>query len=334
MKKLIRDNPFEEPLIPARRVWSYSSLKLFRKCKRKYFWKQIMRLSPRREAESLLTSIVVHEALAKWYGSKKGSMKKIVNRLLPSVQKRIEENSVFYDQGEYEQLLIGLATLSGMLLAYEKHYKDDNKLWEVSRQMVECWFQFPVSVNPKSKKDGTFDFRGKIDLLPTQKNKLLIVDHKIVGRIGESFVEKLQLDGQLRSYVLGVTRSLNQKPYKVVYNLVRKCKLRRKSQESADEYAARIQEDYLTRPDFYFQREPVRFSLEDVKDFEHDLRKTHLEYMHLIESSSDPLDPREWVCNDAACDEYFRLCEYFPLCTQCLDKGTGKMFTQYNKEKN
>jgi len=320
MKKLIVDNPFQDPVIPKRTSWSYSSLKLFRKCKRKFYWQYILRLSPRREPSALVISSAIHEALAKWYSSKRASMKRISANIITTVQKKAEENINFYDQDEYDDLIVTLNTLQGILTAYAELYADDSQLWKLTKKNVETWF----SVNL-----GPFDFKGRIDLLPTVKGKLLVVDHKIVSRIGESYVERLPLDGQLRGYILGV--SPKRKVSKVVYNLIRKCKLRQKSQESLKEFTERIRRDYLNRPDFYFQRETLRFSKSDVEAFEYDLRKTHAEFAWLVNHSIDPLDPRDWPCNDAMCDEYFRTCEYFPLCTQGLDRGTARLYTQYNK---
>jgi len=325
MKSLIIKNPFEkDPLIPKRTSWSYSAIKLFRKCKRKFFWKYVFRLSSRQESSPLVISNTMHKGLAEWYSGKRISMKKIATRIVNETQKRIEQNVNFYDQAEYDKLQILLNTITGMLMAYAKFYSKDKEIWSVTKKDTEVWFQTNL---------GSFDFKGRIDLLPLQRGKQLVLDHKVVSQIGQSFVEKLSMDGQLRGYILGCRKGLNRSPKRVVYNLIRKCKLRQKSNESLKEFSERICLDYVDRPDFYFQRETLIFSNNDVKAFEHDLRKTHAEYSWLIDNASNPLDPKEWTCNDAACDDYFRTCEFFPLCAGCLDVGTSRLYTQYNKKK-
>ncbi len=323
LKPLIIHNPFLDPIIPKRTTWSYSTLKLFRKCKRKFYWTKLLRLSSRREAAPLVISNTAHEGLARWYCAKRTSMKKIITNIVKETQKRIEQNFEFYGQDEYDDLQILLNTLTGMLTAYAKVYAKDREKWSFAKKDTEVWFQ--VSMGP-------FDFKGKIDLLPLQKGKQLIVDHKVVSKIGESFVEKLALDSQMRGYILGSTEHLKRPPSKVVYNLIRKCKLRQKSNESVEEFSQRIQEDYLDRPDFYFQRETLRFSKQDVEAFKYDLQKTHAEYAWLINYAFDAEDPREWPCSDGVCDDFFRTCDYFPLCTQGLDKGTARLYQQYNKK--
>lgn len=323
---LIIKNPFDEPpKIAKRMAWSPSKLKLFRKCKRKCYWKTIMRLSPKSEAKPFVISNLVHAGLAEWYSSKRGSMKKIASRLVGEKLKEIEANARYYDQEEYDDIIALLQTVEGMLIGYSRVYADDRKKWSLAKRDIEAWF----SVNM-----GAFDFKGKIDILPLSGNTQLLGDHKAVKNINESYIERLPLDTQLRGYILGATEDLGRKPKRVLYNLIRKCSLRRKSDETIEEFCERIADDYETRVDFYFRRESLKYSSSDIEAFKFDLRKTHQEYAALVNNSVDPLDPREWVCSDHICDEFFRTCPYLPLCLQGLDKGTGALYTQYNKEKS
>ena len=325
LKNLIVKNPFEQsPTVPERMCWSYSTLKLFRKCQRKFFWQRMFRIRSRYEAPPLVVSNASHEGLATWYSLKRTTMSRIAVNLITTTMAHLEKNVKFYQQDEYDDLLRLISAIRGMLIGYSKVYRDDKKKWSLTKRDVEVWFNIDM---------GDFDFVGKIDLMPTQKKKLLLVDHKVISNIGESYLEKLSLDGQMRGYILGAN-SLGLKPKRVVYNLIRKCKLRKKSGEGLEEFCKRIEQDYLDRPDFYFQREELRFSKADVEAFEHDLRKTHEQYDHIITSAADPLDPWEWPCNDDACDDYHRTCEFFPLCIQGLDIGTSKLYTQRNSKKH
>jgi len=323
MKSLIVKNPFLDPIIPKRTHWSHSSRKLFEKCKRKFYWKQILRISPRREAAPLVVSKAIHQGLAKWYGGKRTSMKKVAARITEETQKRIEQNVNFYDQDDYDELQTLLNTLTGMLMGYVEVYSEDRENWVYNKNDQEVWFQVDM---------GSFDYRGLIDLLPVQKSKQLVVDHKVLSNFGVSFIETLPMDGQLRSYILGATQGLKRSPKKVVYNIIRKCKLRQKSNETTEEFSERIQEDYLNRPGFYFHRETLRFSKDDIAALERDLQEVHAEFAWHVNKSDNPLEPEEWpCCSGHNCTEFFSTCPYLPLCTQGLDRGTGRLYTQYNK---
>jgi hypothetical protein len=101
----------------------------------------------------------------------------------------------------------------------------------------------------------------------------------------------------------------------------------------------------MSRPDFYFYREPLRFRKEDIDALKYELHQTHKEYEAIIHplkgrdphepeflealfDCPDPLNPRSWTGNDAVCDDFFRACEYIHLCTIGLDKATGTAFEQ------
>jgi len=249
-------------------------------------------------------------------------MKKIANRVVSEAKVRIEGVAQFYDQDEYDELQVLLSTVVGMLVAYAHIHEEDRTKWAFTKDDIEVWFQvrFP-----------TFDFKGRIDLMPTQKDKQLLVDHKALARIAGSYLDKLPLDSQLKGNTLGATKGLQRCPKKVVYDIIRKCKLRRKSQESTEEFCERIKEDYLDRVEFYFHRETLRYSKGDIEAFEYDLHNKHNQYVRLVEAAQDPLDPRDWPLSDHMCDEFFRTCPFQPLCIQGLDRGTGKLYTQYNK---
>lgn len=321
---LIIENPFEEPYIPPRTAWSFSSLKLFRKCKRKSYWKRILRLSPKREASPLVISGLVHLGLSEWY-SKKGKMKPIAVRVTDEAIERIEKNADYYDQDEYDELLAMATTVVGMLVGYSLMYKKDKVQLAIDkRRDVEAWFQVNM---------GSFDWKGKIDMLPcTLKGKQLLMEHKAVKKLNMSLLlETLPLDPQIIGYIFGAAEGLHRRPAQVVYNLIRKCQLRRKSNETSDQYCDRIAKDYEKRPEFYFYREQLRYNKSDLAAFEFDLRKTNQEYVRLLEDSKDPLDPREWPGSHHICTEFFRTCPFLPLCIQGLDRGTARLYTQYNE---
>lgn len=321
---LITYNPFLKPLIPNRVAWSFSKWKLFDGCKRKFFWKSIMRLSPKNKPSPLVISNLVHEGLAIWYAKKKVNMKLIAKKLTEEAIKTAEENADFYDQGEYDKLMSGLATVVGMLVGYSRMFKDDKKIYRITKQDVEVWYQVNM---------GDFDWKGKVDLLPRNlAGKQFLMEHKAVKNFSETTLETLPLDTQVRGYIFGTSEGLQRKPKQIIYNQIRKCQKRKKSNQTAKEYCQEIADDYEARPEFYFQREKLRFNLESIAAFEYDLRKIHQQYVDYLKSCHNPLDPREWSCSTWVCKEFFRTCPFLPLCLSGLDRGTASIYTQYNPE--
>lgn len=327
LKQLVRDHPFENVTLPERMVWTSSSLRLFRKCKRKFFWKYIMRLRPRVKAGSLIVGTAFHEALGEWYRGRGSSMAAIAARHAKAAEDMAKSGVDFYDAEEYEKLSATIQTMVGMLTGYAEMYGNDRRLWQLDRDHVEVKF----SVNC-----GDFDFQGKVDVLTSPRKKggkPFIVEHKTASKISSSFMERLPLDTQVRAYIFGGTDiQLNRgqsPPAEVLYDVVRKCGLKRKADEPIADFNNRISLDYQARPDFYFMRESLRFEKADILAFEHEMHATHREFLAILAGEyGDPRDPRSWGPNDSTCNEYFRTCENFQLCSVGLDRGTAIAFEQ------
>jgi len=320
---LLKKNSFRPPEIPARLAWSASSLKLFRKCKRKWYWRYIMRLKPKWSDSNLLIGTATHEALGVWYKNPKASPKQFMRKLkkeYTKLEEAIQVSADYFDQDELDKSTTAIKTFQGMVRGYVDIYQNDFKNWVITPKDVEAEF----SVNL-----GDFDFKGFVDLTPTNRKtkKSFIVEHKTARSIGDSYIDRLPLDTQVRGYIFGARKGLGLKPTEVIYDVIRKCSLRRKADETQDDFNERIALDYASRPDFYFFREPLKFSKDSIDAFEHDLHMTHNEYEFVVDND-DYLNPTSWVCSDHICNEFFKTCPYLSLCLKGLDKGTEKLYNQ------
>jgi len=273
LKPLILENPFDEVKIPERWTWTYSSVRQFRKCKRKFFWKYIMRLRPRFRDAALAIGSAFHDAVAEWYGSKRSSMAKIAERYVEKLEAEFAENNEAYDQKEYDKFEGGIQALMGMLCGYADVYSEDRKKWPIDKDLIEAEFCIDMD---------DFDFAGKIDLVVPGK-KPFIVEHKTAAKIGDSYVDRLPMDTQVRAYIFGAQYGLDIKVRKVLYDVIRKPSIRRKSNETQADYNKRLADDYMARPGFYFFREPLIFNMADVNSFEYELMQTHTEFNDILE---------------------------------------------------
>jgi hypothetical protein len=280
-----------------------------------------MHISPNHRATPLMIGDGFHLSLAEWYKSKRSIMAKIAKRESDKIEKEATINASYYDQEEYEKLMGFISTLPGMLIGYAKVYAKERDLWHIDRKNIES--EGLIDMND-------FDFHFKIDLVVDYKKSRFLVEHKTASQIPDSYIDRLPLDSQIRGYIFGAThnRGLNLKINEVIYDVVKKCKLKRKCDEELEDFTDRIAQDYIERPEFYFFREQLRFNLSDIKSFEYELRQIHAEYLWIINSVENPLDPRCWNCSDNICSEFFKTCPYQSLCTSCLDKSTAHLFKQ------
>lgn len=278
-----------------------------------------MRLRRIYRAAPLLIGSVFHEALGEWWRSRRASMKRIAASHAAAAMNEVETNQEFYDQDEYDKLRAVAATLEGMLVGYARTYKEEHNERRIPKEHVEA--VFTVEIAPGIQLDGKVDL-----ILPATPTTMLVVEHKTASSIRASYIERLPLDSQVQAYILGAKFGLGHKVTRVLYDVVRKCRLRRKANETADEFNERIALDYQARPAFYFFREKLKCQPIDSDNFKRNVVRTHREFCCLLQN---PVEyPEEWVPTDTMCDEFFRSCPYLPLCLVGLDKGTARMYRQ------
>lgn len=321
--------PFPEIEIPKRMVWTSSAVKLFRRCKRKFFWKYMLRLHPRSSDRHLILGSAFHQCLGQWYRGKRVSMRKIIRGFQTHLDGVIADQGEFFDQDDLDKTQSMADTFAGMMLGYAETYERDRNEWNILRPSIEAKFSVDM---------GDFDYQGKIDLITQIRSSRqnTLVEHKTASKISSSYVDRLPLDTQIRGYIFGATYGLGLRVNEVMYDVVEKCRLRRKSSESLGEFANRVAEAYTSNPDRYFHREQLQFNCGDIDAFEYELRQTHQEYQAIVDRLLDgiyyetfpPLDPRAWTPNDTECNAFFRTCEYMTLCTSGLDPGTARMYNQ------
>ena len=321
-KKLVGDHNFDGPILPKKMIWTASSIKQFRQCPRKFYWKYIMRLRQRFSGTPLIIGTAFHECLAKWYSSTKNSMDKLVVPALAKLNQYIAENSEFYDDEEQQNLRAAVASFHGMLTGYAAVNAKDRKTWKFDR-LFGTEHEFIIDC-------GDFYYAGSIDGLPTIKGKQWVLEHKTASTISDSYIQRVQLDTQSRGYMFAVMAITGKKPVGTIYNVTAKCKLRRKSDESWAQFNQRIFDAYMNEPEKYFWRDYIQFTADDLMNFATEIYQTHRMF-RLVAETMGGTDPKVWPINDHHCNEYFKMCEFHGLCTTGLDHGTAMQLEQLEK---
>lgn len=325
---LMIHNPFEDgPRLPEpfgdleKWSWTQSAVKQFRRCKRKFYWKYILGLKPKTTTAALWIGTIFHQVVAKWYAQKRSNMISLAQKEVGAMEAELQETMSFYDQSELDKIQAAMATFVGMCEGYARVHGEDRKKYTMRRELIEKQFKIDM---------GDFFFEGSIDQMWYTKAKKPVrcmVERKTASTVTESYIERLALDTQTRGY-LYAAKKIGLPCSRVIYDVTKKCKLRRKSNEAQEDYEARIITDYEENPDKYFIRENLRFSQADLNAFELELRQVHSEFMHILESADDPRDPRAWGIDDQECNAFFRICNYQCLCLRGLDQGASAGFVQ------
>lgn len=310
------DCPFK-PLPEQVVTWSISKKRAFDRCLRKFFWKYNYGLSPKYTETFFMVGNLFHEGVAMWYLNGGKNMVGIARRLIAKALKDLQANG-FQDPNDVEK---DVKALEGMLIGYSRIYKGDIQAYKIAKNQVEMWFRVSC--------DG-FDFKGKVDMVAANRSAVNIVfEHKALSRMEDSYIDTLPMDTEARGFLYGLRYGTDLNPKRVIYNIVKKSKLKGRKNETRAELAKRISDGYINEPDKYFHREELRYSMADLATFEQDLYSTHEEYMWRMSEDGARTDPTLWRCNDAECKAFGKTCPYLVLCTEGLNRGTAKLFTQY-----
>lgn len=277
-----------------------------------------------------------HDCLGQWYRGRRSSMRKLVKKYQADLEAQALAQSDYYDQEELDKMRMMVDTFSGMMLGYGSLYEKDRDKWDIRRDYIEHKFSVDC---------GEYDFAGKVDLVVVNGKTDMLVEHKTAARIEDSYIDRLPLDTQIRGYIFGA-QSSGLKIGKVLYDIVQKCKLRRKTNESIEQFSDRVALAYESEPDKYFHREPLLFNSSDITAFRVEMQQTHEEYQQIVNGTHEldnlefrltngqpmvrfhAMNPRAWTPEDGHCNAYFRTCEYLLPCTVGLDRGTASIYEQ------
>jgi PD-(D/E)XK nuclease superfamily len=168
---------------------SYTNVKTFRECPKKYEYKYIQHL-PEPEGEELKIGIAGHEALELYYRLDKdkrsqNSLKEIISKLSKvedGIRQRVMESLVDYH------------------------------VWAVKEDEGITITQTEQEINLKL---GDYQFVGKIDAIGVKDNEPVLLEHKFKSQWGTDVMQQFSFDEQNKGYSLATGCRL------IIYNLIR-----------------------------------------------------------------------------------------------------------------
>ena len=143
--------------------------------------------------------------------------------------------------------------------------------------------------------------RGMIDrVIVLPDGRRAVQEYKTSGEDispGSMYWKRLRMDIQVSMYLVASGADT------IIYDVTRKPTIRQKKSETVQEYGERLTADVQSRPEYYFQRQEIARTDQDVLDTLEDIRGVD----RLV---SLGVYPR----NTSACCR-FGTCEYFELCS-------------------
>ena len=317
-----------------------SSLRKYRACPRLYKNEQVDLVRPLHRPAPMDFGTLGHRGLEAWWLAAK-TWPDDVAAWLDAAMEAIRSG----EQDPYK-----LAKSEALMLGY--HYRwCDGMVWDgepLEVVAVEAEYRAPL-MNPETGCSSmTFQRGGKIDAIVRgkQTGRVWLVEHKTSAENfgpGSEYRRRLVLDPQISHYHVGA-RALGYAVDGCIYDVLARPglepkkatppdKLRwtkatakeparpyagqRLTDETPDEYGARIREDIAERLEHYFARfMVVRLETEELASAANDWQTA------LMIRASERLNL--WPQNPNACAMYNKTCAFFPVCSSeaSLNDGT------------
>lgn len=304
-----------EVVIPERLTISNSLAKDWKACRRKFFYNYLARLSPRKLTIPYFVGSHFHRGMQALYS------KKNPDEFIPGLIAAMDDEArkaVFLTPEEEEKLMFQSAIVAGMLRGYADYYSKDHKKFKVLHAEQE--FEIPIT--------PALSYVGAIDLIVEYEGGVWIVEHKTAGRLDKNYIDRLALDTQITGYTIGARIMLKRPIAGVIYNVAKKPQIRQRKGETPPEFAQRIEDDYLARPEFYFYREEIL----------RDTRATTEYKAEIAELAADMQEKIKVVEDDGpekALPHFYRNtdhctargpCPYLAICTKGWNKDTASLY--------
>jgi len=147
---------------------SNSSIKTWRKCKKEYYYKFILKLEKKSVPAPLYKGKLIHELLEERING--GSWKRLMNKALVEFDKLFEEEKTMYGDLPYE--------LPTIMNGYHDYYKNDGlRYLDVDGKKSE--FSLYVPLDGKPLEESLLVYTGKIDAVAfDEANRVWLMDHK------------------------------------------------------------------------------------------------------------------------------------------------------------
>lgn len=265
--------------------------------------------------ESLFFGSLFHKLLEEHYTLESeyivdlGDFLKTENKLYSSITSEIKEKSFAMAEALYEPY----TDFWGM--------KDGQKDWIELEPVFEV-----LATIPRFSDRKKIPLRGRIDGVFRLKGKLWLLETKTKSQIDEYGLQtQLALDFQNLFYIMVAEELFGEGIAGVLYNVIRKPQLRQKKGEPLEKFAQRMKDDVESRPEHYFKRYEVKYTLRNIKEFRQELQPLLTDYCFWVENGFIPTQK-----NRTACVGRWN-CEFLSACAQGSMAGyiqNRKLFTE------
>jgi len=313
-------------------IVTYSSINCFRNCHKRYYWEYDQCLVPKKEAWPLLDGRALHYALEAYHGGyrSQGPLGDKTSPPQSNAQREAYMGTIlniidtFYGKlGSQEQYENIYEEHKAMIRAMVKGYAVIHPPDEFEEYIPEAKFRIELE-NPlfgeEYGKDKRFILAGKTDarIMTKERQKYLFETKTTSENSITKYLERLTLDSQPDCYLLSDPSVVG-----VIYNIIRKPKLKQAAFESNEKFFRRFEKVMLSDAQLpeearkYYFRETIYRSPEELSAFKIELNQIVLDMSQYLPYKNPAR------CMDFNGCPYIRLDEGYEVGSEFRKKGAS-----------
>lgn len=237
-----------------------SSKSTFHDCGCKYFFEYIRRLTSLREPVYFTWGETIHRMAELCDQGMK------ISEALEQYKKESADKIIPGDSYSAKMWAFNYACCSNCIGGHMIRYKEYDKRYEVHVTETKFDYRLPNGAS----------FRGKIDAIIRDRitGDWLVRERKTAAQTGPTWWESTLLDSQGKGYMLAARQHLGFPVAGVLYDVYKKPQITQGKYEPDETYWKRISDAYLLGVDKYYERKIIRFSEDELEEYEQELMQT------------------------------------------------------------
>ena len=245
---------------------SYSQLSTL-SCLKRYYYSYILNLKPKRFNQALDFGKYFHQGMD--ILNTTGDIDSAVVMVREDMNKI---NAFSMNDEDVLKLEWMKIVVIAMIEGYYKYFYITDRENGIKILDSEQEYMVPIR-NPKNNyMNRKYEYNFILDMIyENKKGELWLVEYKTASRLGQSYFERLLIDGQGRGMAYMLKKEFNKEITGISYRIMKKPSIRQKKGESVSEFHERLGSVFQDQAEDYFIEKKVYFDQTDLLIWAKDL---------------------------------------------------------------
>lgn len=194
-------------------------------------------------------------------------------------------------------------------------------MWSEWPEQAEVEFSLPLRNPSTGRQSRTHSYAGVMDGLCDR----FVWEHKSSSRVDASYMDRLDVDFQVSAMLEAASIRLKKAMRQMIYTILRKPTMKRRKNDTVEDYLKRMEDDYAKRPEFYYFRETITRTEEEMDLWRREAWEIHKRILY-TQNGGLP------VRNTESCVGRFGRCSFLDLCCKAVTRDAYRVIDNPHPE--